>query len=152
MPPQLVEGECKKTLLIVLDTVLSEEINLVSYLLHLLELGADVVLARLDGQILLFFLVGLVIDDQLGLHEFKRHNEEGQATHDLPPRAVICVDELALLGLKGVVDFPGDTILQYEMEGSTELLEADLVSIGKSKFSGLVWVDVINLRVRGICE
>ena len=67
----------------------------------------DVVLARLDGQILFFPLLGLVIDDQMGLYDLKRHHEEGQSTRDLPPIAVICVDELAILRLKIVVAFPG---------------------------------------------
>ena len=79
-----------------------------------------------------------MIDDQLGLHDLKRHHEEGQYTRDLPLRAVICVDELALLGMKGFVACSGDMILQYELEGSAELLEADLVSIYEGEISCLV--------------
>ena len=45
------------------------------HILHLLEVGADVVLTCLDGQILHFTLLGLVIDDQMGIHDFNRHNE-----------------------------------------------------------------------------
>ena len=58
-------------LLIVLDPILSEGINLVSNLLHICEIGADVVIERLYGQILYFTLLGLVIDEQLGLHNLK---------------------------------------------------------------------------------
>ena len=93
-----------------------------------------------------------MINDQLGIHDLKCNHEEGQYTHDLPPRAVICVAELALLRLKGVVAFPVDMILQDEVEGSTELLEADLLSIDEAEVSGLVWVDGVNLRVGGLGE
>ena len=34
----------------------------------------------------------------------------------------------------------------------TELLEADLVSVHKVEVYGLVWVDVINIHVRGLGE
>ena len=82
----------------------------------------------------------------------KHHHEEGQATRDLPPREVICVDEFALLRLKLVVACPGDMILQDIVECSTDLSEADLVSIHDSRVSGLVWVDGVNLRVGGLGE
>ena len=98
----------------------------------------DFVRVQLNGQILHFPLLCLVIDDQLGLRDLKCHHEEGQATRDLSPRAVICVYELALLGLKGVVACPRDIILQDEVEGSTELSEANLLSIHKNEVSGLV--------------
>ena len=103
-------------------------------------------------MILHFSILVLGINDQLGIHDLKRHHEEGQATRDLPPRGVICVDELALLVLKGVVDFPGGIILQDEEEGSTKLSEADLVSIDKAEVYGLVWFNGINLHVGGLDE
>ena len=62
-------------MLIVLDPVLSEGINLFSRLLHLCEVGTDVVFARLYGLILNLPLFGSVINDQLGLHDLKRHHE-----------------------------------------------------------------------------
>ena len=112
----------------------------------------DIVLTRLDGQAPHFPLFGSVIDDQLGLHDLKRHHEEGQATRDLPPIAVICVDELALIRLKGVVACPGDIILQDEVEGSTELLGADLVLIHKAEVYSLAKIYSINLHVRILGE
>ena len=115
-----------------------ERINLVSHLLHIREVSADVFLTRLEFKILHFPLLGLVIDDQMGLRDLKCHHEEGQATRDLLLRAVICVYKLALLGLKGVVACPRDIILQDEVEGSTELSEANLLSIHKNEVSGLV--------------
>ena len=54
--------------------------------------------------------------------------------------------------MKGVVACPGDIIIQYEVEGSTEMLEADLLSIHEAEVSGLVWVKVINLHVGGLGE
>ena len=122
------------------------------HLLHLREVGANIVLARLNVYIFHFTLLGSVIGEQMGLHDLKCHHEEGQATRDLPLRAVIYVDELALLGLEGVVACPGDTILQNEVEGSTDLSEADLVSIHDAEVSGLIRVDGINLHVRGLGE
>ena len=38
------------------------------------------------------------------------------------------------------------------MEGSTELLEADLVSIHEADVFGLVQVDGVNIHVRGLGE
>ena len=72
--------------------------------------------------------------------------------HDLPPRAVICVYEIALLGLKGVVARTDELILQDEAEGSNEILEADNISIYEAEVSGLVQVDGINLNVIGLGE
>ena len=92
----------------------------------------------------------MLIDDLLGIHDLKRHHEEGQATRDMPPRAFICVYELALLGLKGVVDCPGDMILQDEVEGSTEMSVVDLVLIHKAKVPGLIQVDGVNINARGL--
>ena len=93
-----------------------------------------------------------MIYDQLGLHGLNRHDKKGKATHDMSPRAVICVDELALLRLKGVESCPGDTILQDEVEGSTELLEADLLLFHEAEVSGLVQVDGVDLHVGGLGE
>ena len=94
-----------------------EGINLVSHLLHLHEVGADVILARFDGQVLHFTVLGSVVDDQLGLHDLKCHHEDYQATRDLPPRLIICVNELDLIELEGVVAFIGGMIIQNELEG-----------------------------------
>ena len=88
----------------------------------------------------------------MGLHEFKSHHEEGQATRDMTPIAVICVGELTLIGLKVVVACLIYIVIQYEVEGSTEMLEANLVSIYEAEVSGLVWVNGINLHVRGLGE
>ena len=54
--------------------------------------------------------------------------------------------------MKGAADFPGDVILQNEVEGSTELSESDLVSIHKAKVSRFIWVDGVNIDVRGLDE
>ena len=54
--------------------------------------------------------------------------------------------------MKGVVACPGDTILQDEVKRSTELSESDLVLIYKAEVSGLIWVDGVNLRFRGLGE
>ena len=54
--------------------MLSEGINLVLHLLYLREVGADVVLVRLDGQILHFPFLVSVIDEQLGLNDLKCHH------------------------------------------------------------------------------
>ena len=54
--------------------------------------------------------------------------------------------------MKVVVAFPGDIILQDEVEGSTELLEDYLLSIHEAEVSGIVRVDGVNLHVRGIGE
>ena len=78
-------------LLTILDPVLLEEINLVSHLFHLCEVGAELFLAQLDGQIFHIPLFRLVIDDERGLHDLKQHHEEGQDTRDPPHRVVICV-------------------------------------------------------------
>ena len=129
-----------------------ERINIVSHILHLYEVGADIVLSRLDGQILHLPLFGSAINDQLGIHNLKQHHEEGQYTRDLPPRGVISVYELALFGMKGVLACPVDMILQDEMEGSTNMLEADLVSIQEAEVSVLVCVDGVNLHVGGLGE
>ena len=43
-------------------------------------------------------------------------------------------------------------ILQDEVEGSTELLEANIVLILKTVVSGLVWVDGVNIHVGGLGE
>ena len=40
-------------------------------------------------------------------------------------------------------------MIQNEVEGSTELSEADLVSIHEAKVSGLFWVDGINFHIGG---
>ena len=117
------------------------------HLMHLCEVSENVFLARLDGQVLHILLLGLVVDDQLRLHELKRYHEEGQVTRDMPPRAIICVDEIYILGLKGVVAYPVDMIIQDKVGGSTELSKADLVLIHEAKVSGLIWVDGINLHV-----
>ena len=93
-----------------------------------------------------------MIYDQVGLHEFKSHHEESQATRDMTPIAVICVGELALLRLKVVVACLIDIVIKYEVEGSTEMLEANLVSIYEAEVSGLVWVNGINIHVRGLGE
>ena len=103
-------------------------------------------------QVLHFNHLDSVIDDQLGLHDLKCHHEEDQATSDLPPISIICVDELALLGLKGVLSCPGDMIIQSEVEGPTELLDVDLVLIHEAKVYGLVWINDIKLHVRGLGE
>ena len=54
--------------------------------------------------------------------------------------------------MKGFVACPRYTILQYEVEGSTELSEADLVLIYEAKVSGLNRKDGVNLHVGGLCK
>ena len=61
------------------------------YLLHLFEVGANVILSRLDGQVLYLTLLGFVADDQLRLYEPNCHNKKDQATRDLPTGAIICL-------------------------------------------------------------
>ena len=139
-------------MLIIFDPVFSEGTNILSNSLHLCEVGADVVIPQIDGNILHLPLFGLVIDDQLGIHNLKQHHEEGQYTRDLSPRAVISVYELALFGMKGVLACPVDMILQDEMEGSTNMLAVDLVSIQEAEVSVLVCVDGVNLHVGGLGE
>ena len=58
-------------MLVILDPVILEEIDFVLHLLHLLEVGANVIFARLDGQVLHLPLLGSVVDDHLVLHELK---------------------------------------------------------------------------------
>ena len=93
-----------------------------------------------------------MIDYQLRLHELKRYHEEGQVTRGMPPRAIICVDEIYILGLKGVVAYPVDMIIQDKVGGSTELSKADLVLIHEAEVSGLIWVDSVNIHVGGLGE
>ena len=131
----------------VLDLILSEEINLVLHLLHIHEVGANVVIAQLDRHILHFPLLGLVINDQLGIDDLKCHHEEGQYKCDMLPRAFICVDEMFLLGIEVVTACPGDIILQYEVEGSNELSEVDLVSINEAKVYVIFRVNDVNIHV-----
>ena len=83
-----------------------------------------------------------MIDEQLGLHDLNFHNEEGQATRDMTPRAVIYIYEIALLDLEGVVDCSEEMIIQNQVKGSTEMLDKDLVSIQEAK--DLVRVDVLS--------
>ena len=54
--------------------------------------------------------------------------------------------------LKVVLSYPGDMILQDEVEGTNKLSEADLVFIQEAKVSGLVQFDGINLHVGGLDE
>ena len=54
--------------------------------------------------------------------------------------------------LKVVLSYPGDMILQDEVEGTNKLSEADLVFIQEAKVSGLVQFDGINLHVGGLGE
>ena len=77
----------------------------------------------------------------------KFHHEKIQATCDLPPGDIIYVDELALLGLEGVVPCTRDMFLQNVMKGPAELPETNLVSIYKGKVTGLVQIDGVELRV-----
>ena len=70
----------------------------------------------------------------------------------MPPRAIIFVDELALLGMEVVLSCTGDMIIQNEVKGPTELSETDLVLIHKAKVSGLVRIDGINIHVGGLDE
>ena len=114
-------------MLIVIYPVLSEEINLISHILHIFEVGAKIVLKQLDVQILHSNHLGSVVNDHMGIHDLKCHHEEDQATRDLPPRAIIYVDELALIGLKIVVSCPGDIILQDEVDFPADLPETYLV-------------------------
>ena len=64
----------------------------------------------------------------------------------------MCVYGISLLGLKGVLACPGEMIIQNEVEDFTELSEADLLSIHEAKVSSLVWVDGVNIHVRGLGE
>ena len=82
----------------------------------------------------------------------KFHQEEDQATHDFPPREIICVDEISLLGLEFVVDCPGDMIIQNEGKGLTELPGTDIVWIHEAEVSGLIWIDAIELFISGLGE
>ena len=70
----------------------------------------------------------------------------------MPPIAFICVYEIAFIRMKGVISCLGDMIIQDEVEGSTELSEADLVSIHESEVSGLVRINGVNLHVGGFGE
>ena len=80
--------------------------------MHLREVGVNVILALINGQVLHLPLVGLVADDHLGLHELKYHYEKDQATRDLPTGSITCTDEIALLGMEVVVAYPRDMVLQ----------------------------------------
>ena len=78
-------------MLVVLDPILSEGINSVLHILHIREVGVNVIHRRLDIQVLHFPLLSLVVDYQLGMHDLKCHQEEDQYTRYFSPKAIICV-------------------------------------------------------------
>ena len=92
----------------------------------------NVIIARLDGQVLHLPLLGLVLDDQLRLHDLKRHHRKYQATRDLPHRSIICIYELDIL-----------MVLQNEIKGPTKL---------PKMVTGIVWINGVELHVGGLCE
>ena len=110
----------------------------------------NVILARINGQVLHLPLLGSVVDDQRRLHEPMCHHKKGQATRDLPPGVIICIYELALIGLERVLDYPRDMVLHIEMKGHANLTEKNLVLIHKAEVNGLVWIDGFELNVIGI--
>ena len=67
------------------------ESKIISHLLHLCEVGRIIILSRLDGQDLHLSLLGLVVNEKLGIHDMKFHHEKDQATRDLQPGAIICI-------------------------------------------------------------
>ena len=139
-------------MLVILDPVILEEIDFVLHLLHLLEVGANVIFARLDGQVLHLPLLGSVVDDHLRLHDRKRHHKKDQATRDLPPRSIICIDELALLGMEEFLACTRDTVLQNEVKAPNKLPETNIVSIHEVEVTSLVQINSVELHVSGLGE
>ena len=72
----------------------------------------NVILAQINGQVLPLPFLGLVVDDQLRLHDLKRHHKKYQTTRDLPPGLIICLNELYILGPEQVVFYPKYMYLQ----------------------------------------
>ena len=87
-------------MLLLLDPVLKEGIDLVLHILHLCELGAKIILARLDCQVIHLPLLVLVVDDHLRLHYLKCHAKKDQATHDYHPEQSSVYMNLLLLDWK----------------------------------------------------
>ena len=129
-----------------------EGIDFIFHLLHIHEVGENIILARINVQVLYLPLLELVVDEQLWIHDLKCHHEKNQATHDLPPGAIICIDELYIIGMEGVVACTRYMVLQNETKFPTELLETNLVSIRKAKVTGLVRINGVDLHVGGSGE
>ena len=59
-----------------LDAVLLKRIDFILHILNLYEVDANIILAKIDGQVLHVPLFGSVVDDQLGLHDLNCHREK----------------------------------------------------------------------------
>ena len=139
-------------MLVILDPILLEGIHFVSHILHLCEVGANIILAQINGWVLHLPLLVLVVDDQLKLHDLKRHHTKDQATRDLTPGAIIFIDELTFLDMEVVMACPIYMVLQNEMKFPVKLLETNLLSIHEAEVTGLVWIDGVGLHASGLGE
>ena len=62
---------------------------------------------------------------------------------------IICIYELDIIRMEGVVDCPRDMVLQNEMKYPSELPEKNIVSIQKAKVTGLIRIDGVEIHVGG---
>ena len=69
-----------------------------------------------------------------------------------PEQSSVCIGELDLLGLEGVVFCTRYMVLKNEMKGPAKLLETNPVSIHEAEITALVRIDGIELHGSGLCE